>query len=91
MLRSKICLVEASNRRTARRRTPCIEVPGRSPLPLVDYLFEARNLVGELLETILHDVADAKAGRLYIPASNQLRERAEQGLGVILAPDGLLA
>jgi hypothetical protein len=69
----------------------CIDVPGRGPLPLVDYLFEARNLVGELLETILHDVADAKAGRLYIPASNELRERAEQGLGVILAPDGLLA
>jgi hypothetical protein len=68
-----------------------IEVPGRGPLPLVDYLFEARNLVGELLETILHDIADAKAGRLYIPASNELRERAEQGLGVILAPDGLLA
>jgi hypothetical protein len=69
----------------------CIDVPGRGPLPLVNYLFEARNLVGELLETILHDVADAKAGRLYIPASNELRERAEQGLGVILAPDGLLA
>jgi hypothetical protein len=68
-----------------------IEVPGRGPLPLVEYLFEARNLVGELLETILHDIADAKAGRLYIPASNKLRERAEQGLGVILAPDGLLA
>jgi hypothetical protein len=68
-----------------------IEVPGRGPLPLVDYLFEARNLVGELLETILHDVADAKAGRLYIPASNELRERAEQGLGVILAPNDLLA
>jgi hypothetical protein len=68
-----------------------IDVPGRGPLPVVDYLFEARNLVGELLETILHDVADAKAGRLYIPASNELRERAEQGLGVILAPDGLLA
>jgi hypothetical protein len=68
-----------------------VDVPGRGPLPLVDYLFEARNLVGELLETILHDVADAKAGRLYIPASNELRERAEQGLGVILAPDGLLA
>jgi len=68
-----------------------IEVPGRGPLPLVDYLFEARNLVGELLETILHDVADAKAGRLYIPASSELRERAERGLGVILAPDGLLA
>ena len=68
-----------------------IDVPGRGPLPLVDYLFEARNLVGELLETILHDVADAKAGRLYIPASNELRERAERGLGVILAPDGLLA
>jgi hypothetical protein len=68
-----------------------IDVPGRGPLPLVDYLFEARNLVGELLGTILHDVADANAGRLYIPASNELRERAEQGLGVILAPDGLLA
>jgi hypothetical protein len=68
-----------------------IDVPGRGPLPPVDYLFEARNLVGELLETILHDVADAKAGRLYIPASSELRERAEQGLGVILAPDGLLA
>jgi hypothetical protein len=68
-----------------------IDVPGRGPLPLVDYLFEARNLVGELLETILHDVADAKSGRLYISASNGLRERAEHGLGVILAPDGLLA
>jgi hypothetical protein len=68
-----------------------IDVPGRGPLPIVEYLFEARNLVGELLETILHDVADAKAGRLYIPASNKLRERAEQGLGAILAPDGLLA
>jgi hypothetical protein len=68
-----------------------IDVPGRGQLPIVEYLFEARNLVGELLETILHDVADAKAGRLYIPAPNELRERAEQGLGVILAPDGLLA
>jgi hypothetical protein len=68
-----------------------IDVPGRGPLGLVDYLFESRNLVGELLETILHDVADAKAGRLYIPASNELRERAEQGLGVILLPDGLFA
>jgi len=68
-----------------------IDVPGRGPLPLVDYLFEGRNLVGELLETILHDIADAKAGRLYIPAPNELRERAEHGLGAILAPDGLLA
>ncbi len=47
-----------------------IDVPARGPLPLVDYLFEARNLLGELLDTILHDIADAKAGRLYIPASN---------------------
>jgi hypothetical protein len=68
-----------------------IDVPGRGPLAPVDYLFEARNLVSELLETILHDVADAKAGRLYIPASNEHRERAERGLGVILTPDGLLA
>jgi hypothetical protein len=68
-----------------------IDVPGRGALPLLDYLFEARNLVGELLETIVHDVADAKAGRLYVPDSNELRERAEHGLGEILAPNGLLA
>jgi hypothetical protein len=67
-----------------------IDVPGRGPLPILDYLFESRSLVEELLETISHDVADAKAGRLYIPAANELRARAEQGLGALLAPDGLL-
>ena len=68
-----------------------IDVPGRGPLPLLDYLFESRSTVEELLETISHDVADAKAGRLYIPGANELRARAEKGLAALLAPDDLLA
>jgi hypothetical protein len=68
-----------------------IDVPGRGPLPLLDYLFESRSTVEELLETISHDVEDAKAGRLYIPGADELRARAEKGLGALLAPDDLLA
>jgi hypothetical protein len=68
-----------------------IEVPGRGPLPLLDYLFEARSNIEELLETIAHDVADAKAGRLYIPAAAELRARADKGLGALMTPDDLLA
>ena len=62
-----------------------IEVPGRGPLPLVEYLTEVHALTEELLETIEHDVADAKHGRLYIAAIDDVRARAEQGIGDLLS------
>lgn len=64
-----------------------IEVPGRGPLPLVDYLTMTLELTGELLETIEHDIADAKSGRLYIAALDELRQRAEQGIEDLLPPE----
>lgn len=62
-----------------------INVPGRGPLPLVEYLSEVHDLTEELLETIEHDIADAKHGRLYIAAIDEVRARAEQGIGDLLS------
>ena len=50
-----------------------IEVPGRGPLPLVSYLSEMYDLTEELLETMEHDIADAKNGKLYIAAIDEVR------------------
>jgi hypothetical protein len=65
-----------------------IEVPGRGPLPLLSYLVETRDLVEELLETILHDIKDAKNGRLNIAGIDQLRLRAERGMEDLLPTAG---
>jgi hypothetical protein len=62
-----------------------INVPGRGALPLVEYLSEVHDLTEELLETIEHDIADAKHGRLYIAAIDEVRARAEQGIGDLLS------
>jgi hypothetical protein len=62
-----------------------IDVPGRGPLPLVEYLQEVHDLAEELLETIEHDITDAKHGRLYIAAIDEVRARAEQGIGDLLS------
>lgn len=61
-----------------------IDVPGRGQQPLIAYLTETRNLVAELLETLMHDVTDAKNGRLYIADVDQLRAQAERDLGDLL-------
>lgn len=62
-----------------------VDVPGRGPLPLIAYLQEVHDLTEELLETIEHDIADAKHGRLYIAAIDEVRARAEQGIGDLLS------
>jgi len=62
----------------------CIDVPSRGPQPPLEYLSGVRDLVDELLETILHDIADAKRGRLYAPGLENPHNKAVRDIGEIL-------
>lgn len=58
------CLVDAPTRDTV-----AIAVPGTGPRPVLDYLATSLELMQDLVETMLRDVADLEAGKLHIPSA----------------------
>ena len=63
----------------------CIDVPGRGPRPVLSYLTETRDLIEELLETMMHDIEDAKQGRIHVTGTDILRQRAEREISDLLS------
>ncbi|HUY06623.1 MAG TPA: hypothetical protein VMU99_05135 [Acidimicrobiales bacterium] len=64
----------------------CIDVPTQGPIPILEYLSRCRDLVEELLETILYDVSAVKKGRAEHANTGHPRVQAEHNLERLL-PD----
>lgn len=77
-------LVDHRNNKTQTSEL-CIDVPGVGPRPLMGYLLETRDLIDEILETVMHDIAEAKDGRLHITRATILRQKAEREIHDLLA------